>query len=544
MSDSAAFVPGDFAVPGELVTDSFRLVPLGPEHNDGDYRAWMSSIDHIRSTPGFGGRSWPKRAAPAVGPQMPAMVAGVPEQGARRRWTCAELRAEAERAAAALTARFAPGERVAVWAPNLPEWVILEYAAALAGLILVTVNPALRPAQLAYVLNQSGASGIFLVPQFRSPMAEFLAEARPDVPLLREVVFFTEWAEFLATAPPRAVLPEVKPDDIAQIQYTSGTTGFPKGAELHHRGLTNNARFFAERTGLQPGETYVNPMPLFHTAACASGALGAPHSLAVHVPVLAFDPALVLELFEAERAAVFAGVPTMMIAMLGHPDFERRDLSSLRVAVSGGSPVPAELVRQVEARAGVRFSIVFGTTECSPLVTQVKLDDSAQDRAETLGVALPQTEIMIADVTAGGPVPVGQVGELCARGYMVMRGYHDAPEATATAIDADGWYHTGDLASLDDRGYLRIEGRIKDMIIRGGENIYPREIEEVLFGHPPVAEAVVLGVPDPSWGEVVAAYARPVPGQPRPAPGEPRASCRDRLAPATAPPPLLLARAL
>ncbi len=471
------------------------------------------------------------RAAAAAGPQMPAMVAGVPEQGARRRWTYAELLAEAERAAAALTARYAPGERVAVWAPNLPEWVILEYAAALAGLVLVTVNPALRPAELAYVLNQSGASGIFLVPQFRSPMAEFLAEARPDVPLLREVVFFTEWAEFLATAPPRAVLPEVRPDDIAQIQYTSGTTGFPKGAELHHRGLTNNARFFAERIGLQPGETYVNPMPLFHTAGCAMGVLGAAQSLAVHVPVLAFDPALVLELFEAERAAVFAGVPTMMIAMLGHPDFERRDLSSLRVAVSGGSPVPAELVRQVEARVGVRFSIVFGTTECSPLVTQVKLDDSAQDRAETLGVVLPQTEIMIADVTAGGPVPVGQVGELCARGYMVMRGYHDAPEATATAIDADGWYHTGDLASLDDRGYLRIEGRIKDMIIRGGENIYPREIEEVLFGHPAVAEAVVIGVPDPSWGEVVAAYVRPVPGQPGPAPGELRAWCRDRLAP-------------
>ncbi len=280
------------------------------------------------------------RAAAAAGPQMTAMVAGVPALDARRRWTYAELLAEAERAAAALTARFAPGERVAVWAPNLPEWVVLEYAAALAGLVLVTVNPALRPAELAYVLNQSGASGIFLVPQFRSPMAQFLAEARPDVPLLREVVFFTEWAEFLATAPPQAVLPEVRPDDIAQIQYTSGTTGFPKGAELHHRGLTNNARFFAERMELQPGEAYVNPMPLFHTAGCAMGVLGAAQSLAVHVPVLAFDPALVLELFEAERAAVFAGVPTMMIAMLGHPDFERRDLSSLRVAVSGGSPVP------------------------------------------------------------------------------------------------------------------------------------------------------------------------------------------------------------
>jgi fatty-acyl-CoA synthase len=469
------------------------------------------------------------RAAAAAGPDMLAMVGGVPDPAQRGRWTYAELLAEAEQAARALTTRFAPGERVAVWAPNLPEWVILEFAAALAGLVLVTVNPAYRAAELAYVLNQSDASGIFLVPEFRSPMGAFLDEVRPDVPALRDVVYFTEWADFLATAPAQAALPDVRPDDIAQIQYTSGTTGFPKGAELHHRGLTNNARFYAERIGLQPGEAYVNPMPLFHTAGCAMGVLGTVQSLAVDIPVLAFDPALVLELLEAERAVMFGGVPTMMIAMLSHPDIGRRDLSSLRVAVSGGSPVPAGLVREVEARLGVRFSIVFGTTECSPLVTQVKVDDSDQDRAETLGTPLPQTEVMIADDR--GPVPVGQPGELCARGYLVMRGYHDAPEATAAAIDADGWYHTGDLASLDGRGYLRIEGRIKDMIIRGGENIYPREIEDALFAHPAVAEAVVIGVPDETWGEVVAAYVRPAPGQPAPSPGELRAYCREHLAP-------------
>jgi fatty-acyl-CoA synthase len=471
------------------------------------------------------------RAAAAAGPDLPAMVAGVPDPAARRRWTYAQLLADAEQAARALTLRFAPGERLAVWAPNLPEWVILEYAAALAGLILVTVNPALRPAELAYVLNQSGAVGIFLVPEFRSPMAQYLEEVRPDVPALREVVYFTDWADFLATAPGHAVLPDVTPDDIAQIQYTSGTTGFPKGAELHHRGLTNNARFWVERIGLQPGEVYVNPMPLFHTAGCGMGVLGAAQSLAVHVPVLAFDPALMLELFETERAAMFGGVPTMMIAMLGHPDFERRDLSSIRVAVSGGSPVPAELVRQVEGRLGVRFSIVFGTTECSPLLTVVELDASAEDRAGTLGTPLPQTEIQIADVASGAPVPVGQIGELCARGYMVMRGYHDAPQATAAAIGAEGWYHTGDLASLDGRGYLRIEGRMKDMIIRGGENIYPREIEDALFAHPAVAEAVVVGVPDQTWGEVVAAFVRPIPGQSAPAPEDLRAWCRERLAP-------------
>jgi fatty-acyl-CoA synthase len=476
------------------------------------------------------------RAAAAAGPEMLAMVGGVPDPAQRRRWTYAELLAEAERAARALTARFAPGERVAVWAPNLPEWVILEFAAGLAGLVLVTVNPAYRPTELAYVLEQAGAAGIFLVPEFRSPMGKFLDEVRPGLPGLREVVSFTDWAGFLSSAPAEAALPEVRPDDIAQIQYTSGTTGFPKGAELHHRGLTNNARFYTQRIALRPGEAYVNPMPLFHTAGCGMGVLGAAQSLAVHVPVLAFDPALVLELLEAERAAMFGGVPTMMIAMLAHPDMERRDLSSLRVAVSGGSPVPAELVRQVEGRLGVRFSIVFGTTECSPLITQVKPDDSAADRAETLGTPLPQTEVMIAGIDGGAagvgrPVPVGQPGELCARGYLVMRGYHDAPEATAAAIDADGWYHTGDLASLDSRGYLRIEGRITDMIIRGGENIYPREIEDVLFGHPAVAEAVVIGVPDETWGEVVAAYVRPAPGRPEPSAEELRAYCRERFAP-------------
>jgi len=323
----------------------------------------------------------------------------------------------------------------------------------------------------------------------------------------------------------------VTPDDIAQIQYTSGTTGFPKGAELHHRGLTNNARFWVERIGLRRGEVYVNPMPLFHTAGCGTGVLGAAQRRAVNVPVLAFDPALVLELIETERGVAFGGAPTMLIAMLGHPDFERRDLSSVRVAVSGGAPVPADLVQQVESRLGVRFSIVFGTTECSPLLTVVELDDSAQDRAGTLGLPLPQTEIKIADAATGDLLPVSQAGELCARGYLVMRGYHDAPEATAIAIDAEGWYHTGDVASLDDRGYLRIEGRIKDMIIRGGENIYPREIEDVLFDHPAVAEAAVVGVPDQQWGEVVAAFVRPVPGRPAPAPEELRAYCRERLAP-------------
>jgi fatty-acyl-CoA synthase len=457
------------------------------------------------------------REAAADSPDGLAMVAGLPDPADRRRWTFAELLADAERAARVLAARFRPGERVAVWAPNIPEWIVLEYGAALAGLTLVTVNPAYRPSELRFVLDQSQAAGIFLVPKFRNPMADYLDEVRPDLPALREVVLFTEWDRFLASMPESGAdgpLPEVAPDDIAQIQYTSGTTGFPKGALLTHRGLTNNARLYAERTRLGPAERYLNPMPMFHTAGCSMGVLGCVQARAAHVPVLAFDPALVLELAEAERASVMLGVPTMLIALLEHPDLARRDLSALRCVVSGGATVPAELVHAVEERLGARFSIVYGTTECCPLVTQTRLEDTLTDRSSTLGQPLPNTEVMIADPVTGVPVAPGEVGELRARGYLVMAGYNAAPKATAAAIDEAGWYHTGDLASMDDRGYLRIEGRLKDMIIRGGENIYPREIEELLFAHPGVAEVAVVGMPDPRWGEVVAAVVRPTDAAP------------------------------
>jgi fatty-acyl-CoA synthase len=395
------------------------------------------------------------------------MVAGLPDLAARKRWTYGQLLAEAEQAARALAGRFKPGEKVAIWAPNLPEWVILEYAAGLAGVVLVPINPAFRPKELRYVLAQSGAVGIFLVPEFRSPMGEFLAMVRPELPALREVVLLTDWESFLGSRSASATLPYVDPHDIAQIQYISGTTGAPKGAELHHHGLTNNARFYVGRIDLRPGEVLVNPMPLFHTAGCGMGVLGTAQARAVHVPVLAFDPALVLELCEIEKSAVLAGVPTMLIAMLEHRDFSRRDLSALRVAVSGGSPVPAELIARIEDTLGVPFSVVFGTTECSPVITQIRPDDEQRDRQETLGSPLPQTEVQIVGGSSKEPLPVGQIGELCTRGYLVMRGYHDDPEATASSIDADGWYHTGDLASMDERGYLRIQGRITDMIIRG-----------------------------------------------------------------------------
>ena len=467
------------------------------------------------------------REAASDSPDAVGLVAGVP--GVDRRWTFAEMLDESERVARALLTRFVPGERVAVWAPNLPEWVLLEFGAALAGVVLVTVNPAYQRSELAYVLRQSGASGVFLVREWRgNPMLASVEAVSGELPQLREVVLFEEWDTFLESGR-EVALPDVGPDDAAQIQYTSGTTGFPKGALLRHGSLTDNAALYAVEAEIGAGDVYVNPMPMFHTAGCVMGALGSLHARATHVPVLAFEPGFVLELIEREGGTALLGVPTMQIALMEHPDVASRDLSTLRSAVSGGSLVPAELVRRIETTFGVRFCIVYGTTECSPLVTMTRFDDTPEDKATTIGRAMPQTEVKVIDPVSREIVDPGTVGELCARGYMVMKGYFENPEATAEAIDADGWYHTGDLASMDERGYCRIEGRLKDMIIRGGENIYPREIEEVLFAHPGVVDVAVVGIPDDKWGEQVAAFIRATEDD-APSPTELSVFVRERLA--------------
>ncbi|MHB8670396.1 MAG: AMP-binding protein [Acidimicrobiales bacterium] len=448
--------------------------------------------------------------AAAAAPDGTALVAGLPDPADRRRWTYRELLADSKDVARALLGRFQPGEHVAVWAPNVPEWVLLQYGAALAGLVLVTVNPAYQASELEYVLRQSRAAGLFLLPEYRgNPMAASVESVRAGLPELRDVVLFTEWADFVATSRDRSPeLPQVSPDDPAALLYTSGTTGFPKGALLHHLGITNDARLIASRFGMRPGDTHVSPMPLFHAGGCVIAVIGTASVGGTYAPLLAFDPGLVLELIETERAAVMGGVPTMLLAMLEHPDVSGRDLSSLRVVVSGGAPVPAEMVKRIQSGLGVEFSIVFGQTECSAVATQTRLDDSAEDKAETVGQPLPQVEVKVIDVANGETVPPGTLGELCIRGFCVMRGYYDMPEATAAAIDPEGWLHTGDLGTMDERGYCRIQGRLKDMIIRGGENIYPREIEAVLHEHPAVADVAVVGVPDDRWGEQVAAFVR------------------------------------
>jgi fatty-acyl-CoA synthase len=444
-----------------------------------------------------------------------------------RGWTYRELLAEAEQCAHWLLTRFAPGERITVWAPNIPEWIILQYGAALAGVVVVTANPALRAAELRYVLEQSRSAALFHTAEFRGSDMTAIARQATEIPMF----CFADWQDTVRVHESEGALPAVSPGDPAQIQYTSGTTGFPKGALLHHRGLVTNARFMIDRTQLPHRGALLSAMPLFHTAGCAMGVLGSAHRRAAYVLCQLFDPTLVLDAAQRHRANLLAGVPTMLIAMLAHPGFDQFDLTHLSRVLSGGSPIPPELVHQVEDRFEARFTAVYGQTELSPVVSQISPDDSLEDKATTAGRPLPQLEIAVRDPLTAEIVPVGQQGEICARGYQTMLGYFDMPDRTRETVDADGWLRTGDVGTLDARGYLTVTGRLKDMIIRGGENIYAAEIEQVLFTHPGVREATVLGLPDPTWGEIVAAVVVPTREDQPPTAEELRDHCRTHLAP-------------
>jgi fatty-acyl-CoA synthase len=450
------------------------------------------------------------REAALVHGNAPALAEARADGTIGRCWTYAGLLADVEKLALALTTRFAPGERIAVWAPNLPEWEILEFAAGMAGLTLVTINPAYQAKELRYVLTQSRSVALFLTREYRgNPMAEIARTVTAEIPAIRHIVDMEDPAAFYARGERPAVLPQVRPGDTAQIQYTSGTTGFPKGALLHHRGLTNNARYTIGRMEPMAGDAFVNPMPMFHTAGCGIGTLGIMQFGGRHILVRQFDPHHMLTFLESERAGLGFGVPTMLIAMLEAFDKQPRDVSSLRAIMSGGAMVPPELVRRTQDTLGCDFQIVYGQTETSPVITLLRRTDSFADKTQTAGQAVPQTEIAIRDVATGAVVPIDTVGEICSRGHGIMQGYNDNPEATAQTIDADGWLHTGDLGTMDARGYLRVTGRVKDMIIRGGENLFPAEIENVLLEHPSIAEVSVVGVPDPHWGEIAVCFLRP-----------------------------------
>src|SRR5438067_6079896 len=456
------------------------------------------------------------------------------------RVTYRELWEQVSRAARGLLARgVRTGDRVGVWAPNRSEWVILQYATARAGAILVNINPAYKAAELEYVLNQSGVSLLCLAHGFRqTDYLAILADVRGRCPRLRDVlVLDSDWGVFLAAgdaaaeADLAAVELRLQFDDPINIQYTSGTTGFPKGATLSHHNILNNAYFVGERLVYTQRDRVCVPVPFYHCFGMVLGNLGcACRGACVVVPAESFDPLAVLEAVQAERCTSLYGVPTMFIAELGHPRFGEFDLSSLRTGLMAGAPCPAEVMRQVRDRMHMReVQIACGMTETSPVSTQTAPDDPVEKRVETVGRPQAHTEIKVIDPDTGAVVPRGTPGEQCTRGYLVMLGDWDDPAATAAAIDAAGWMHTGDLAVMDDDGYVRIVGRIKDVIIRGGENVYPREVEEFLHTIPGVAEAQVIGVPCERYGEEVMAWVRLQPGRALTA-DELRAACAGRIA--------------
>ncbi len=435
---------------------------------------------------------------------------------------------------------LAAGDRIGIWSPNRIEWTLLQYAAARTGLILVTINPAYRTSELEYVVRQSGCRVVVAVSSFKdSDYEAMLAEVQSSVPSLERVVCFEtpEWAE-LASAGQRLGHDAVHErettlgsDDPINIQYTSGTTGFPKGATLTHHNILNNGYFVGQRCGYTAADRVCIPVPFYHCFGMVMGNLGSTtHGACMVIPAAAFDPLATLQAVQDERCTSLYGVPTMFIAELAAKDFERIDLSSLRTGIMAGSPCPVEVMKQVLDRMHMaEVTICYGMTETSPVSTQTTADDTIDQRVGTVGPVHPHVEVKIVDAGTGRTVGRGEAGELCTRGYSVMLGYWNDAERTAEAIDAAGWMHTGDLATMDADGYVSIVGRSKDMIIRGGENVYPREIEEFLYGHPAVADVQVVGIPDERYGEEICAFVMLKDGQTADA-DDLRSFCRGRIA--------------
>ncbi len=480
-------------------------------------------------------------------PDHEALVYSYPEAGLELRLTYRRYREEVDRVARGLLALgLEKGEHVALWATNVPEWVLLEMALAKLGAVLVTINTNYRAAELEYVLRQGDVTTLITIPSYRdNSFIESICSIAPELtavvdphrdqlnshtlPSLKRVVLiggkrqngFLPYTDLLSmgeSVPSEELARRqstVSPRDVAQIQYTSGTTGFPKGAMLTHYGVINNSWQFTARCGLSSTDRFVTAMPLFHCSGCVCGVLGSMLRAATLIPLITFDAAKQLELVAKEKATYLIGVPTMLIAMLNHPRFRAGefDTSSLRCAASGGSPVPVSLMEEVKEEMGADSMIVFGQTEASPIITQTLPEDSFELKSTTVGKPIAHIDIKIADLVSGEPVGIGESGELWTRGYLVMAGYYKMPDETARAIDVDGWLHTGDLATMNAEGYVNIVGRLKDMVIRGGENLFPAEIEAFLMRHPSVAEAQVLGLPDALMGEELCALLRLRPGQ-------------------------------
>ncbi|SDY00250.1 fatty-acyl-CoA synthase [Geodermatophilus africanus] len=437
-----------------------------------------------------------------------------------RRFSYPEFVAEVDAVALGLDALgVAKGDRVGIWAPNCAEWAFVQYATAKLGAIMVNINPAYRTHELAYVLQQAGISVLVSAPEFKtSDYRAMVGEVRGQCPRLREVVFLgsPEWEQLVATgrAGDRGRLAEretrLSADDPINIQYTSGTTGFPKGATLTHHNLLNNGFFVGEGCRYTEADRICIPVPYYHCFGMGMGNLAATsHGATMVIPAPGFDPAATLQAVADERCTSLYGVPTMFIAELALPDFASYDLSTLRTGIMAGSPCPVEVMKRVVAEMGMtEVTICYGMTETSPVSTQTGADDDLDRRTSTVGRVHPHLEVKVVDPATGLTVPRGTPGEFCTRGYSVMLGYWEEPEKTAEVIDAARWMHTGDLAVMDAEGYLNIVGRIKDMVIRGGENVYPREVEEFLYTHPDVVDAQVIGVPDERFGEELMAWVR------------------------------------
>lgn len=445
------------------------------------------------------------------------------DRGSGRRWTYRELAREVDALATGLLGTgITKGDRVGIWAPNCAEWTMVQYATAKIGAILVNINPAYRSHELEYVLDQAGIRMLIAAPAFKtSDYAAMIEQVRPERAALEHVLLLgsEQWDRLLddgraALEADRAALDRAQgalsADDPINIQYTSGTTGFPKGATLSHHNILNNGYFVGELCGYTEHDRVCIPVPFYHCFGMVMGNLACTsHGAAMVIPGPAFEPAATLAAVQAERCTSLYGVPTMFIAELADPDFDSYDLSSLRTGIMAGSPCPVEVMKQVIERMGMaEVSICYGMTETSPVSLQTRRDDSIDQRVSTVGRVGPHLEVKIVDPATGLTVPRGEAGELCTRGYSVMLGYWNNPEKTSEAIDSARWMHTGDIGVMDSDGYVTITGRIKDMVIRGGENVYPREIEEFLYTHPDILDAQVIGVPDAKYGEELMVWIR------------------------------------
>jgi len=475
-------------------------------------------------------------------PDREALVYNYPEIGLNLRLTYRQYKAEADRLAKGLIALgVAKGQHVAVWATNLPEWVFFQMAAAKVGAVLVTINTNYRASELEYVLRQGDVAMLVTIAQHRdNSFLEAIYSIAPELPNLSDPANEELCCDNLPAlkrvvlidgAAQRGMLPYkqilrlgesvtdetlaarqacVSPDDVGQMQFTSGTTGFPKGVRMTHYGMINNARISFTRLGITEGDRFVFPMPFFHVAGSVLTLLGSLAQGATYIPLIAFDPAKQLELIALERGTHTSGVPTMIIAMLNHPRFQAGefDLSSLRQMILGGASVPVALMEQAAAQMDADVAIIYGMTETNCTITLSQPKDEFRLKAETVGTPLAHTSVKIANPKTGEPLPFGERGELCARGFLLMKDYYKMPDKTAETLDADGWLHTGDLATMNAEGYVNIVGRVKDMVVRGGENIFPAEIEAFLMRHPKVAEAQIVGVPDAFMGEELVALLR------------------------------------